>query len=77
MRKMNIENVYNVAMKIYVVRVEIKDGRQTIRQSSSGKNYAEVRAEAMDGMVADKIVKEVYKVNNYGKWEVVEKLLKN
>ena len=72
MRKMNIENVYNVAMKIYVVRVEIKDGRQTIRQSSSGKNYAEVRAEAMDGMVADKIVKEVYKINNYGKWEVVE-----
>ena len=69
---MNIENVYNVAMKIYVVRVEIKDGGQTIRQSSSGKNYAEVRAEAMDGMVADKIVKEVYKVNNYGKWEVVE-----
>ena len=69
---MNIENVYNVAMKIYVVRVEIKDGRQTIRQSSSGKNYAEVRAEAMDGMVADKIVKEVYKINNYGKWEVVE-----
>ena len=69
---MNIENVYNVAMKIYVVRVEIKDGRQIIRQSSSGKNYAEVRAEAMDGMVADKIVKEVYKVNNYGKWEVVE-----
>ena len=69
---MNIENVYNVAMKIYVVRVEIKDGRQTIRQSSSGKNYEEVRAEAMDGMVADKIVKEVYKVNNYGKWEVVE-----
>ena len=72
MRKMNIENVYNVAMKIYVVRVEIKNGRQTIRQSSSGKNYAEVRAEAMDGMVADKIVKEVYKVNNYGKWEVVK-----
>ena len=72
MRKMNIENVYNVAMKIYVVRVEVKDGRQTIKQSSSGKNYAEVRAEAMDGMVADKIVKEVYKVNNYGKWEVVE-----
>ena len=72
MRKMNIENVYNVAMKIYVVRVEIKNGRQTIRQSSSGKNYAEVRAEAMNGMVADKIVKEVYKVNNYGKWKVVE-----
>ena len=72
MRKMNIENVYNVAMKIYVVRVEIKDGIQTIRQSSSGKNYAEVRAEAMNGMIADKIVKEVYKVNNYGKWEVVE-----
>ena len=69
---MNIENVYNVAMKIYVVRVEIKNGRQTIRQSSSGKNYAEVRAEAMNGMVADKIVKEVYKVNNYGKWKVVE-----
>ena len=69
---MNIENVYNVAMKIYVVRVEIKDGRQTIRQSSSGKNYAEVRAEAMNGMVADKIVKEVYKVNNYGKWKIVE-----
>ena len=69
---MNIENVYNVAMKIYVVRVEIKDGKQTIRQSSSGKNYADVRAEAMNGMVADKIVKEVYKVNNYGKWEVVE-----
>lgn len=72
MRKMNIENVYNAAMKIYVVRVEIKNGRQTIRQSSSGKNYAEVRAEAMDGMVADKIAKEVYKVNNYGKWEVVK-----
>lgn len=69
---MNIENVYNVAMKIYVVRVEIKDGRKTIRQSCSGKNYAEVRAGAMNGMVADKIVKEVYKVNNYGKWEVVE-----
>lgn len=72
MRKMNVENVYNVAMKVYVVRVEIEDGKQTIRQSRSGKNYAEVRTEAMDGMVADKIVKEVYKVNNNGKWEVVK-----
>lgn len=68
MRTTTIINGYNERMGIYAVRITVKNGRTTTELMRTGKNYAEVRNEAIKDIV-EKLenITEIYNVVRNGK----------